>query len=138
MKKLHVKAFTLIEILVVVSIIGILAALMLANFSGARDRADDAQRKADMKQLQTALRLLYNDAGQYPTGTNLACGSIAGISGVISGGIQAGCIYTRTGVDTYTACVPLTNPNDRERESETNKCTGDTIATNPYFCVCAN
>jgi len=61
------KGFTLIELLVVVSIIGILATLVTANLNAARSRSRDAVRKADMKNLQTALRLYYNDNGSYPS-----------------------------------------------------------------------
>lgn len=59
-------AFTLIELLVVVSIIGILATLVTANLNAARSRSRDAVRKADMKNIETALRLYYNDNGSYP------------------------------------------------------------------------
>jgi type II secretion system protein G len=73
------KAFTLIEMLVVISIIGILATLVAANLNSARSRARDAQRKSDIKNLQTAMRLYYNDFGTYPGasggGNILGCGS---------------------------------------------------------------
>jgi general secretion pathway protein G len=66
MKKLAQKGFTLIEMLVVISIIGILATLVAANLNSARSRARDAERKSDMKNIQTALRIYYNDNGRYP------------------------------------------------------------------------
>jgi len=59
-------AFTLIELLVVISIIGLLATLLVANFNAARARARDAQRKSDVRNIQTALRLYYNDTKRYP------------------------------------------------------------------------
>lgn len=59
--------FTLIELLVSIAIIGILATLALANFNAARQRGRDAQRKADLRNVQTALRTYYNDNGSYPT-----------------------------------------------------------------------
>lgn len=59
--------FTLIELLVVVSIIGILATLVTANLNAARSRARDAERKSDLKNMSTALRMYYNDLGAYPS-----------------------------------------------------------------------
>ena len=60
------RAFTLIELLVVVSIIGILTSLVMSNMNSARERARDAQRKSDLRSIQTALRLYYNDANAFP------------------------------------------------------------------------
>ena len=60
------KGFTLVELLVVVSLIGVLATLVIANLNSARERARDANRKSDLRNIQTALRLYYNDNGRYP------------------------------------------------------------------------
>jgi len=60
------KAFTLIELLVVISIIGVLSALLMANISGIRQRARDARRKSDLKEIKSALRLYHNDCDNYP------------------------------------------------------------------------
>jgi len=60
------KGFTLIELLVVVSLIGVLSTLVIANLNSARERARDAGRKSDLRNIQTALRLHYNDEGSYP------------------------------------------------------------------------
>lgn len=53
--------FTLIELLVVIAIIGGLSALLLPNFMGARERARDAQRKSDLRQIQKALEMYRQD-----------------------------------------------------------------------------
>ena len=66
MMNLIKKGFTLIELLIVIAIIGIMVALILPNLAGARERARDARRKADLNSVQTALRLYYNDAGAFP------------------------------------------------------------------------
>ncbi len=58
--------FTLVELLVVISIIGILAALLVANLVGTRGRATDTQKKADLRSLKTALQLYHNDYGVFP------------------------------------------------------------------------
>ncbi|MBI2033248.1 MAG: prepilin-type N-terminal cleavage/methylation domain-containing protein [Candidatus Levybacteria bacterium] len=59
--------FTLIELLIVVAIIGILSSLLLSNLIGVRQRARDAQRKSDVRQIQSALELYRADTGAYPT-----------------------------------------------------------------------
>lgn len=60
------RGFTLIELLVVITIIGVLTTLVTTNFVGVRQRARDAQRKADIRQLQSALELFRTDEGIYP------------------------------------------------------------------------
>lgn len=60
------KGFTLIELLVVIFIIAVLTGLAMTNFLGARERARDSKKKAEINQAKTALRLYYNDFGKYP------------------------------------------------------------------------
>ena len=72
------KGFTLIELLVVIAIIGLLSTLAVVALNSARRRARDAKRVADIKQVQTALELYYNDQDEYPTGTTLALGEVDG------------------------------------------------------------
>lgn len=64
--KNHRGGFTLIELLVVVAIIGVLASVVLASLNTARVKGRDARRLADVKQIQTALELYFNDNGHYP------------------------------------------------------------------------
>lgn len=64
------KGFTLIELLVVISIIGILSTLLTANFIGVRQRSRDAQRKSNLRQIQSALELYRADVGSYPLDTS--------------------------------------------------------------------
>lgn len=64
------KGFTLIELLVVIAIIGLLSTLAVVALNNARMKARDAKRISDVKQIQTALELYYNDAQQYPPTTN--------------------------------------------------------------------
>lgn len=65
------KGFTLIELLIVIAIVGVLSALLMANFIGVRQRARDSQRKADIRQIQSALELYRSDTNNYPSGNNL-------------------------------------------------------------------
>ena len=43
-----------------------MAAIILVSLNTARERARDAQRISDMRQMQTALELSYDTQGQYP------------------------------------------------------------------------
>ncbi|MBI3046370.1 MAG: type II secretion system protein [Candidatus Harrisonbacteria bacterium] len=66
------KGFTLIETLVVVSIIGLLSSVFLVGLGGFRSRGRDARRIADLRQVQNALELYYSKNSAYPA---LSCTS---------------------------------------------------------------
>ena len=59
--------FTLVELLVVISVIGVLASIVLVSFTGSQKQARDTQRKSDVKQYQLALENFANKKnGLYP------------------------------------------------------------------------
>ncbi|HPA46799.1 MAG TPA: prepilin-type N-terminal cleavage/methylation domain-containing protein [bacterium] len=58
-------AFTLIELLIVVAIIGILAAIAVPNFLNARTRANVARAEADLRSLGNALEMYRLDNNSY-------------------------------------------------------------------------
>jgi general secretion pathway protein G len=59
--------FTLIEIMTVVIIIGLLAAIGAMNFLGQADKARVTQTKANLKILHNAVAQFKMDTGRYPT-----------------------------------------------------------------------
>ncbi len=73
-------AFTLIELLIVVAIIGILAAIAVPNFLNAQLRAKISRAEADMRNLKTALESYQIDYNNFPMARDNA---ITGQSGQI-------------------------------------------------------
>src|SRR4030042_5957827 len=66
------KGFTLIELLVVIAIIGFLSTRAVVALNNARQKSRDAKRVADVKQMQTALELYFNDCSSSPAGAGAA------------------------------------------------------------------
>lgn len=60
------RAFTLIELLIVVAIIGILAAIAVPNFLNAQTRAKVSRVISDLKALEKGLEQYYMDNNAYP------------------------------------------------------------------------
>lgn len=58
--------FTLVELLIVISIIAILTVIGLATYAGVQKNARDARRKDDLRAIKLALELYYQRNGQYP------------------------------------------------------------------------
>jgi general secretion pathway protein G len=58
--------FTLIEILVVISIIAILTATAAVSYTNVQMKSRDGKRKSDIRAIQQALAVYYQDNGRYP------------------------------------------------------------------------
>jgi prepilin-type N-terminal cleavage/methylation domain-containing protein len=60
------RGFTLIEVLVVVAIIGILTAILVVNFSAARQNAKNKSLRSSLGQVQLGLEVYKAQNNQYP------------------------------------------------------------------------
>lgn len=63
--------FTIIELLVVITVIALLAAVTLAIFNKPKTDSRDVRREADMKELQNAIALYSTNKGFYPKCTSM-------------------------------------------------------------------
>jgi len=130
------RGFTLVELLVVVAIIGILSTLLTANFIAVRQRGRDAQRKSNLRQVQSALELYRADqAGYPPTASFPACGlSFTNVAGTTTYMQKVPCdptsvsySYSSTDSTRYTLIGCLENSSDSEKDlTNVAPCTGTT------------
>tara|TARA_B100000508_G_scaffold140089_1_gene140098 strand:+ start:5724 stop:6302 length:579 start_codon:yes stop_codon:yes gene_type:complete len=90
------RGFTLIEVLVVISIIGILTAVLYLNFSEARNESRNKVVQSELKEMQLALEVYKAQFGRYPsapascdtvsgattTASSASCGTVPYIAGI--------------------------------------------------------
>jgi general secretion pathway protein G len=116
------EGFTLIEILVVIAIIGSLSALLLPNYMEARMRARDAQRKSDLKMIQSAIEMYKTDS--FSNSPNAIPNVGVGFTNS-SGNVYVKKMpgdpttaieyeYVKNGAVDYTLCTCLENIGDKE------------------------
>lgn len=65
------QAFTIVELLIVIVVIAILAAITIVSFNNVQSKARDSERKSDMGTMQKVLEAYYVDHGSYPLRGNM-------------------------------------------------------------------
>ncbi len=134
--------FTLLELLVVISIIGILIALGTASYTTAQKKGRDARRQADIRALQNALEQYNSLNGQYPgTGATVGDCSAAGMAEVLPAGFpvdpKTGANYVRRCSSTaYCICAQLDQSGTGNASSApANGVTTCSFGSGNYYCA---
>lgn len=133
-RKNILKGFTLLELLVVISIMGILIALATASYSTAQKKTRDAKRKGDMKAYQNAFEQYYSQYNYYAKNDTALNATFSNGSQPTDPKGGTGYSYTVTydatnGV-TYCVCSHLEITGSGNATNTT--CT---FAAGDYFCV---
>jgi len=136
--KTKANAFTLLELLVVISIIGILIALGAAAYSTAQKKGRDARRSSDIKALQNGFEQFYAKNGAYPATFAAAVDVTIFPAGLPTDPRDAAAYVTasRTSATKYCVCALLENSTGNATGSTGS---GDTVActygTGNYYCL---
>ncbi|MFA6431004.1 MAG: DUF3939 domain-containing protein [Candidatus Margulisiibacteriota bacterium] len=83
------KGFTLVELLIVISIIALLSVFLFSNVFGARDRAKEVSVRSIMHTVQLAIEAYQMDNEVYPIASNLPLESLSR-NYLMQGGYLAG------------------------------------------------
>lgn len=131
------KGFTLVEIVLVIALIGLTGTLLVSLVDPVQQfkKSNDAQRKADLRQLQAVFELYRADQGDYPAtlpscGSPLTAGTTTYLQKVPCDPKNTGQFtyqYTGGG-NTYTLIACLENVRDPQKDATNNaaSCTGGT------------
>ncbi len=65
------EGFTIVELLIVIVVIGILAAIVITTYAGIQAKARNAKRQTDLNSVQTNLEAYFQSNGHYPSYADL-------------------------------------------------------------------
>lgn len=85
--------FTLVELLIVIVVIAILAAISVVAYNGIQDRANDTRMRAGVAQIEKAIMMWHTETGQQPVGgwsSSVAIGSGTNCSNGNGGWLASG------------------------------------------------
>lgn len=139
------QGFTLLELLVTISIIGILLGVGSVSFSTAQKRGRDSRRKADMRSIQKSLEQCYALDTEYPqtvvSSSSLDCDSGESTMDLVPADPKPDSVYVYS-VDsdpatTYCLCATLENVDTGNATSTgaSGACVFATGSGADYFCI---
>ena len=109
------RAFTLIELLIVVVIIGILAAIAIPKFANTKQKAYIAAMKADLRNLVTAEESFFADSTKYTTydTTKIKFKPSTGVGAptIVPGSGYWSATVTHTQIASFSCSIGVNTPN---------------------------
>ena len=69
------QGFTIVELLIVIVVIGILAALVITTYTGIQAKARNSKRQTDVQSVQTQVEAYFAQNGHYPSFADLSSSS---------------------------------------------------------------
>jgi prepilin-type N-terminal cleavage/methylation domain-containing protein len=125
------KGFTLIEILVVVGIIALIAAIGIPNLLRARLSANEALAQANLKSIASALETYAIANGAYPPDTtSLLIQNPPYLNKDYFTGVQSGYVYAAT-VASYSYSIMATPDNQNSGRVTYTITTGSVLSSSP-------
>lgn len=104
--KKRASGFTIVELLIVIVVIGILAALVIVTYNGIQQKARDTERKTDINALASHLEAYNAQNGRYPT---LANANDAAFRSANMQGLDSAALQDPKGTAQTLAATPAAN-----------------------------
>lgn len=121
------RAFTLIEVLIVVAIIGLLISIILVFVIPSREKSRDARRQSDIHQIYLAMESCYDET----TCSGPEKYTLTGVCG------SPPCENEITAIDADSAPLYLTVPQDPTNSGDYQYKWAETNGSGKYYCVFA-
>lgn len=120
-EKTRKAGFTIVELLIVIVVIAILAAISIVSYNGIQGRAEDTRRITDAKNIVKALELYKINNGNYPAASYSGKGSVSGwetTSNETPGQFIAPIATAEYGFPTGVPIDPINNATGTARDAE--------------------